>query len=67
MATTKVHLDSAEQNLLELLREAHQSLEHANKVWPQNSNVNQSKESLKKVIQIATQALVSVGKARSDL
>ena len=59
------HLDVLEERIMEMIKEAHQGLEHANNVWPENSNVKEAKKNFTKVIQRGTQALISLGKARA--
>ena len=61
---SQIHIDLIEEKLLEILNEAHKSLEYQCKVFPSNRFVDQSKQHTKKIIEDLARVTTNIGKLR---
>lgn len=64
---SNAHIDLIEENLLEILNDAHRSLESQNKVFPSNRFVDESKQHTKNIINKLARLTTHIGKLRPYL
>lgn len=64
---SQARLDVLEENLLQCLSDATKSLDYQNKVFPTNTNINESKNYTKRIIETLAKNISHVGKLRSEI
>jgi hypothetical protein len=50
--------------MLDILKYSHESMHHNSKVWPPNTNVENSKKNLQTTINIAEMVLIDIGELK---
>ena len=67
MSNIRPYFDNLEEKLLDSLSEATKSLDYLNKVFPSNTNVEQSKQHTKRLIETLAKSISHLGKLRAQV